>query len=265
MLLPGVTSMNLEPVLAHYAEHGWASLGRVLSEGGLETLRSRAIELMLGRVMYPGMFFQMDSATGRHEDAPLGLGWQGPSLSYRKLEKLELDPFFREWVVNPLHERIARAQIDGAVALYRCILFNKAAAGGSDIPWHQDGGRLWGLSEDPHLQIWTALDDAPIEGGCLEVVSGSHAWGLATPLGGVVPPDRVAQAGVGALTLALPATAGESIMVHNLLWHRSQRTRTGKRRLGLSACYMSAQTRCLRKKRTPRQFFPAFAAERHTS
>ena len=26
----------------------------------------------------------------------------------------------------------------------------------------QDGGRLWGLSRDPELQIWTALDDAPL-------------------------------------------------------------------------------------------------------
>jgi hypothetical protein len=258
MLLPDVASVDLAPVLAHFAEHGWARLGRVVSDEGLERLRARAVELMLGRVVHPGMFFQMDSPTGRHEDAPLGLGWQGPSLGYRKLEKLELDPCFLEWIRNPLHERVARARIDGPIALYRCILFNKAAAGGSDIPWHQDGGRLWGLSEDPHLQIWTALDDAPLDGGCLEVVSGSHAWGLATPLGGVVPPDRVHAAGADSRALALPAVAGESLLVHNLLWHRSKRTKSGKRRLGLSVCYMSAATRCLRKKRAPRQFPVAF-------
>ncbi|MBL8952636.1 MAG: phytanoyl-CoA dioxygenase family protein [Myxococcaceae bacterium] len=223
-------------------------------------LSARADDLMLGRVVYPGMFFQMDSATGRHEDAPLGQGWQGPSLGYRKLEKLELDPLFREWIRNPLYEQIARRRIAGAVALYRCILFNKAAAGGSDIPWHQDGGKLWGLSEEPHLQLWTALDDAPLDGGCLEVLSGSHHWGLATPLGGVVPADRVEEKQADAHALALPAVAGESILVHNMVWHKSRRTLTGRRRLGLSICFMSASTRCLRKKRAPRQFFPAFAA-----
>ena len=258
MLTPEALELELSGPLRHFEEHGWARLGRVMSDAALVALRERAEDLMLGRVTYPGMFFQMDSATGRHEDAPLGKGWQGPSLGYRKLEKLELDARFLEWIRNPLYERVARARIEGPIALYRCILFNKAAPGGSDIPWHQDGGRLWGLSEDPHLQLWTALDDAPLDGGCLEVVPGSHRWGLATSLGGVVPADQVDQRGAEARALALPAAAGESIMVHNLLWHGSKRTHTGRRRLGLSVCYMSAATRCLRKKRAPRQFFAAF-------
>jgi hypothetical protein len=250
--------VSLDAVLEHFEQHGWARLGRVMDDATIAALSARAEDLMLGRVVYPGMFFQMDSPTGRHEDAPLGLGWQGPSLGYRKLEKLELDPLFLQWIKNPLYERIARRRIAGPIALYRCILFNKAAAGGSDIPWHQDGGKLWGLSEDPHLQLWTALDDAPLDGGCLEVVSGSHAWGLATELGGVVPDDRVAAAQAEARAVPLPAVAGETIMVHNMLWHRSKRTRTGNRRLGLSVCFMSAATKCMRKKRAPRQFFAAF-------
>ncbi len=265
LLVRGAEELDLSEPLRHFERHGWARLGRVMSDEGLKLLRERAEDLMLGRVTWPGMFFQMDSPTGRHEDAPLGLGWQGPSLGYRKLEKLELDPRFLEWLRNPLYERVARARIEGPVALYRCILFNKAAPGGSDIPWHQDGGRLWGLSEDPHLQLWTALDDAPLDGGCLEVVSGSHAWGLATSLGGVVPQDRVEEKQAEANALALPAVAGETILVHNMLWHRSKRTRTGKRRLGLSVCFMSAATRCLRKKRAPRQFFPAFPAATQAS
>src|SRR5262249_1899196 len=142
-----VRAVNLDAALEHFERHGYARLGRVMDDGTLAALRQRAEDLMLGRLTYPGMFFQMDSPTGRHEDAPLGLGWQGPSLGYRKLEKLELDPLFLAWIRNPLHEQIARRRIEGPIALYRCILFNKAAEGGSDIPWHQDGGKLWGLSE----------------------------------------------------------------------------------------------------------------------
>lgn len=265
MLRPEASSVDLDAALAHFEEHGWARLGRTMTDEALRLLGERADELMLGRVVYPGMFFQMDSATGRHEDAPLGEGYVGPSLGYRKLEKLELDPRFLEWIRNPLFERVARRRISGPVALYRCILFNKAAPGGSDIPWHQDGGKLWGLSEDPHLQLWTALDDAPLDGGCLEVVSGTHLLGLATALGGVVPQDRVLEQRAAERAVPLPAVAGETILVHNLVWHRSQRTRTGKRRLGLSVCFMSAATRCLRKKRAPRQFFTAFPAERQAS
>ena len=41
----------------------------------------------------------------------------------------------------------------------------KGADGGTELPWHQDGGSFWGLDRDPELQIWTALDDAPVEAG----------------------------------------------------------------------------------------------------
>jgi len=46
-------------------------------------------------------------------------------------------------------------------------------------------GLFWGSIAIPFSRFWTALDDAPIEGGCVEVVPGSHKAGLATPLGGV--------------------------------------------------------------------------------
>jgi phytanoyl-CoA hydroxylase len=258
MLRAEALTLDVAPVLEHFAEHGYARLGRVLTDEGIAALGERADDLMMGRLTYPGMFFQMDAVNGRYEDAPRGLGWQGPSRDYRKLEKLEMDPRFLEWIRNPLFERIARARIAGPVALYRCIIFNKSAAGSSDIPWHQDGGKLWGLSEDPHLQIWTALDDAPVGGGCLEVLPGSHAGGLVTALGGVVPKEKVEAADAEQRAVALPAVAGESILVHNTLWHRSGKTVLGQRRLGLSICYMTAATRCLRTKRAPRQFFTAF-------
>jgi len=259
LLEPGAEARPLEEVLAHYAEHGYARLGKVLSDDGVLQLRERARSLMLGEITYPGMFFQLDATTGRYEDAPLGLGWQGPSLAYRKLEKLELDPLFLAWLSNPLFGRIAQARVGAEVVLYRALLFNKGeATGGSDIPWHQDGGKLWGLSQDPELQLWTALDDAPENGGCLEVVPGTHRQGLATPLGGVVPPDQVKRVEAEDRRIALPVRAGEALLVHNHLIHRSGRGRPGQQRLAFSACYMSAETRCLRKKKAPRKFLRVF-------
>ncbi|EPX58239.1 hypothetical protein D187_004276 [Cystobacter fuscus DSM 2262] len=264
MLAVDAKTFEITDVLAHYAEHGYARLGRVLDAHGLELLRERADDLMLGRVSYPGFFWQMDAPTGRYEDAPLGLGWQGPSLDYRKLEKLEKDERFLAWMQNPLFERIARALLPpGDISLYRAILFHKGQRGGSEVPWHQDGGKLWGLTRDPELQVWTALDDAPRDGGCLEVVPGSHRWGLATPLGGVVPPDQVAARGAERLGVALPVEAGEVVLLHNYVWHRSGPSRTGQRRRGFSACYMDEATRCVRKKKAPRDFFPLFRAGEH--
>jgi hypothetical protein len=258
LLLPGALDIDLAPILAHYEEHGYARVGPALAPAGIAALRARTDAIMLGEVVYPDLFFQLDTVTGRYEDLQYKKGWEGPSLNYRKVEKLERDPLFFTWIDNPLFERIARARIAGDVAIYRACLFNKAKQGGTVLPFHQDGGVYWGLDRDPDLQIWTALDDAPIEAGCVEVVPGSHKGGLATPLGGRIPDDLVRERGMGDKTIPLPVKAGEVLLLHNYLWHRSGVNRTDAPRRGLTVCYMSAATRCLRRKRAPRVFTRVF-------
>ncbi len=252
------TDEAIAAAIDHYLEHGWARLGRVIPEATLAGLRERADDLMMGRVRIEGMFFQHDAASGRYEDLEHGAGWVGPSLAYRKLEKLERDERFRALIEHPLFERVAHAVIEGPIAIYRAVLFAKAAHGSSPLPWHQDGGRFWGLDRDPTLQIWTALDDAGPTAGCVEVVPRSHLPGLATPLGGVVPDDVIARAGAEAQALPLPARAGEVLLIHNHLWHRSGKNQSGVPRRAFTTCYMSAATRCLRKKRAPRAFVRVF-------
>lgn len=253
MLLPHTETLSLDETFAQYRALGWARLGAIASPAALTALRARAEQLMLGEVVRPGLFFQHDSESGSYDDLPVGRGWQGPSLRYRKLEKLERDPVFAAFIENPLFGRIARAIVGPAVSLCRAVLFTKAARGGTDLPWHQDGGSFWGLTRDPELQIWTALDDAPIEAGCVELVPGSHRTGLATPLGGVIPDDVVARAGVTSRSVLVPARAGEALLIHNHCWHRSGRNATGAQRRALTVCLMDAATRCTRR-RAPRQF-----------
>jgi phytanoyl-CoA hydroxylase len=256
---PGI---DLEAVLSRYREHGFARVGRVFDEARLAPLRERAEAIMLGQVAYPGLFFQHDTTTGRYEDLEYKKGYIGPSRHYRKIEKLEKDPLFWRLVCHPLFESIARAWIPGEIAIYRAVLFNKPALGGTVLPWHQDGGSYWGLDRNPTLQIWTALDSAPIDSGCLEVIPGSHRDGLATPLGGVIPAHVLALRDIERERTHVPAEAGEVVLIHNHLWHGSGVNRTAQPRRGVTICYMSAETRCLRKKRSPRQFVRVFDRER---
>ena len=258
MLAVSAAQLPLAAALDDFARLGYARLGRVVSDETLAALGARVDDLMLARVRHDGMFFQHDAASGRYEDLTFGAGWQGPSHDYRKIEKLELDPLFAAYIANPLHERIARALIDGPIALYRAVLFTKSARGGTALPWHQDGGLFWGVAPQPFLQIWTAIDDCPLDGGCLEVVPGSHRAGLATPQGGVITDEALRAGDAEARAVALPAAAGEMILVHNHLWHRSRRSSSGCRRSTLSVCLMTAAARCLRKKRSPRQFLRLF-------
>jgi ectoine hydroxylase-related dioxygenase (phytanoyl-CoA dioxygenase family) len=229
-----------------------------MSEEGLASLRRRADDLMMGRAPDPGLFFQLDTDTGSYRDLVFGRGYQGPSLNYRKIEKLEKDELFLQWLRNRVFQRIADALLGPRSVIYRAVLMNKASTGGTVLPWHQDGGLFWGLDHDPKLQIWTALDDTPAEAGAVEVVGGSHLGGLATPLGGVIPDPIVRARGAERASVPLAARAGEVLLLHNYVWHRSLVNRTGYPRRAFSVCYMSADTKCTRKKRAPRQFFPAF-------
>ena len=261
MLLPGVADKDLALVLAHYAEHGWARLGRVATDETLDDLRARADAIMLGQVTYPGLFFQIDAPTGRYDDLTYGKGYEGPSLAYRKIEKLEKDPIYRAWLENALFGRIARAVLgDHGVAIYRAVLFAKGSQGGSALPWHQDAGVFWGLDRDPCLQIWTALDHVPLESGPVEVVDRSHLRGLATPLGGVVPHNVLARHDAESSAMAIPARAGEALLIHNYLWHRSGMNHTGKPRRAFTVCYLDARTQCRRTRRAPREFVRVFGA-----
>ncbi len=258
MLLAGVSDLDLDAPLAHFAEHGWARLGVVATADALEAMRARCDDVMLGRVCYPDLFFQLDTTTGNYDDLTYGRGWEGPNLNYRKVEKLEVDPIFRAWIENALFERVARRLIEGDIAIYRALVFAKGSSGGTVLPWHQDGGKFWGVDRDPELQIWTALDDAPIDSGCVEVIDASHTRGLVTPIGGRVPQAFVEADHAEERAMPLPARAGEAILIHNHLWHRSRLNATGRPRRAFTVCYMSAATQCLRKKKAPRKFVRVF-------
>jgi hypothetical protein len=254
-MLEGLTQhLDLGPSLTHFATHGYARLGPVLSAEGAQALAERADALMLGEVCHPGLFFQHDSSSGAYEDLRYGAGFIGPSLAYRKLEHLEMDPLFAAWIENTLFHRIARAVLGDKISLYRAVLWNKVAGGGMPLPWHQDDGNFWGIDRPPRLQIWTALDDIPVTSGCVRVLPGSHHAGLATPQGGTVPAPMLSKAEVDRRAVSLPSRAGEALLLHNHVWHSSGPNRTEHPRRAFSVSYLHAETRCLRKKRAPRQF-----------
>lgn len=253
MLARAVEDGEIRAAIETWRADGFAHLPGVASEETIVALRGRAQALVAGTVVGDGLFFQPDTPSGRYEDLVFGSGYAGPDVDYRKIEKLERDSAFRAWLENPLFARIAYQVLGTPVRLYRATLFSKAAHRGTDLPWHQDGGQFWGLDRDPELQLWTALDDASVAAGCLTVLPSSHRAGLATPLGGIVP-QRCLDAVDLSAELSLPVKAGDVLLLHNYLWHRSGPNRTAQPRRAFSVSLLEAATQCLRKKRAPRVF-----------
>jgi hypothetical protein len=135
---------------------------------------------MLGNVRLPEpMLFQLcPSAADLPQFAEHGGAqtkvWKGPTLRYRKVQDLEQDELYRAYMAAPIFRslcaRIIEAPAD-RVSLYRTMFFNKPAASGVLINWHQDGNPAptsgWGLTIAPRVTVWTALDRCTVANGAL--------------------------------------------------------------------------------------------------
>jgi hypothetical protein len=213
----------------------------------LRKLQDRIDLIMLGKadVDYDKLLMQLDSATGAYEDAgEQSLGFKGATLEYRKIQELERDPVFLEYLIDPVFRDIcARTYGEKTpVALFRAMFMNKPANRGTFLPWHQD--RWTALDRDPQITLWTAMDPATQMNGCVQVVPGSHRHGLINPThasgflskaqaAAICTPDRIVH---------LELEPGEVVLLHNYLLHASDINRSAQSRRAFSVCYMEAAT-----------------------
>ena len=229
-----------------YQELGYLKIGR-LDQEHLRKLQARINAIMLGHadVPYDRLLMQLDSSTGAYEDAgEQSLGFKGPTLDYRKIQELEHYAVFRDYLLEPIFEDIC-SRTYGAnvpVALFRAMFMNKPAHRGTFLPWHQD--RWTALDRDPQITLWTALDPATKENGCVQVVPRSHLHGLINPThpsgflskaqsAAICTPDRIVH---------LELEPGEIVLLHNYLLHASDINRSAQSRRAFSVCYMEAST-----------------------
>ena len=124
------------------------------------------------------------------------------------------------------------------LVVWNSVLMHKAPGDG-EIPWHQDQDFHY-LDPDVGLAVWLALDDTSRDNGCLELIPGTHRDVLPS-----VPrtrPDEFDSHVDTAHVADRPAfpielRAGEFLLFHNKLLHRSAANHSSTRRLGLAARY----------------------------
>jgi polysaccharide pyruvyl transferase WcaK-like protein len=227
-----------------YDETGYLRLGRLLDPDALGALQARLDDIMLGRVRHPTLRMQRDTG-GAYDELPEALaGELEATLVYRKVQGLEVDPLFLALLRHPIFREIsARHYGDHAsVSLFRAMMMNKPAGQGTYLPWHQDGGDVWKLDRDPLVTIWVALDDATLANGCLQVVPGTHRLGLLSRYGSTISDDHAAKHCPPEAITHLEVAAGEALLLHNWLIHRSDVNRTAQPRRAFTACYMDGRT-----------------------
>lgn len=238
--------MLTEQQLQQWTDQGYVRLGQVMTTAQLHALSERIDAIMLGDVIYDGMFFQLDSETGDYGDLKFQNGWQGPSLNYRKIQDLERDPLFLEYLQHRVFRELTRQLVAEEISVFRAMFMNKPAHRGTVLPYHQDGGSQWQLDREQFVTVWTALDDATIENGCVQIVPGSHKLGLLSERGHTITPEQEAAYAPDEQSIYLEAKAGEAILLHNYVLHRSGVNTIERPRRAFSVVYMEAATRRLR-------------------
>src|SRR5690606_29841875 len=108
------------------------------------------------------------------------------------------------------------------VRLFHDHAICKPVRGSGSIPWHQDSA-YWPLDR-VGLSLWTPTDDVEIEGGCLEVLAGSHRDGPGAPQDFLA--DRSPIAEDDPRRVLLPVAAGATVALSGLTWHRSAPNRS---------------------------------------
>jgi|GEM_PF-979242 len=129
------------------------------------------------------------------------------------------EPPFAALLGDPRLWQTARAGLAQAGArLLHDHVIDKPRAGLNDtIPWHQDA-TFWPVDRSG-LSCWLPFVDVGPNGGCLEVVAGSHRWGVGAPADFIARPRS--QFPSDARFVRLPAKAGSIVVLDGLTWHRS--------------------------------------------
>lgn len=226
---------------AAFAARGWIVLRGVVPERDLVAM-NRAFDSLIGPSDASGGVVQRPHAS--HADAT----------------------FLRH-----LHGGVAAiaCELLGArsVQLLQDALLLKPAARAGSVALHQDYSYTGYLDWPSGLAVGLALTDATVDSGCLNVVDGSHAWGLvgglhlfASGLAGdldarLTPAQR---ARVAEATIPLEVRAGDVTIHHCLTLHGSGGNTSARPRKTVITHLIDGDSRVLRDRLPPgaEPYFP---------
>ena len=229
-----------------YEQQGYVMLGRLLDDEQVAAMQRRIDAIMLGEadVDYDRMVMQLEGEAGEYDQAgDQSRGFKKPTLYYRVVYGLEYDPLFLAYLQRAVFRHICErvyGPID--ISTYRAFVMNKPAHGGSNLQWHQDRWNF--LKPDPLITVWTALDAATAANGCVQIIPGSHRWGVINPdnPAGFLTTQQMAEHCEQAEQVHVELAAGDVALLHNWLLHRSGANESDQPRRGLSVCYMDRRT-----------------------
>ncbi|MDX1683539.1 MAG: phytanoyl-CoA dioxygenase family protein [Phycisphaeraceae bacterium] len=140
----------------------------------------------------------------------------------RRLRKIggiaDHSPAFNHLMRNPRILNLLHHLLGERLNLFRDVVMMKPARVGREKPWHQDSV-YWPWRPMQLISVMTALDDATVKNGCMQVIPGTHKQER-QHYGDELRLDIDAEEQKKAVYV--PLAAGDTLFFHSLLLHASE-------------------------------------------
>jgi phytanoyl-CoA hydroxylase len=142
----------------------------------------------------------------------------------RKIEQTrDFSVLFKDLAAHPKLIPVVKALIGEDLLLFRSTLMLKPAFHGSAHAFHQDSA-YWPMDPPSLVTVSLALTESTPENGCIQVIPGSHRWGM-KEWGLIAQDTEKAQANRNDIdtsgAIEAPLKAGSVVMFHSLTVHGS--------------------------------------------
>jgi phytanoyl-CoA hydroxylase len=197
---------------AFFAEHGWLVVRDAVA-------RQRVTELERA----------VDAIYGAWPPVPTGLVWELAGVSRMSAT---IAAHAQDAAIG---QRVAEVLGCARVKLLQDTVLVKAARIGGPVAWHQDHTYTGYLEPARAVSVRLALTDCHRDNGCLEVISGSHTWGLIGDVRALTESHVADALGPAAAhwqerVAALELAPGDISIHHCLTLHKSRDNRSAHAR-----------------------------------
>lgn len=220
-----------------YKDQGYVILENFLDPAALKTLLNeldRLVEEKAKNLTKDEGGFNLEKVHKNGEINSFGGEPVGQGILRKIQEITSYSPLFRDFIHGDKMLDLVQDLIGDTIFYHSSKLMFKPARHGGVKPWHQDYA-YWASTKPEQVTTWIALDDATPENGCMQLIPGSHKWGLVKHGKQElqldlkdVPQDKVKIA---------PMKAGSILCFHVLTMHYSGPNTSDKSRRALIADY----------------------------
>lgn len=183
-----------------YAENGFVCISSLVNGSALNTLHSAWTSLT--------DYYARDLCVERTR-------YLAEITQWRDVWKVKTE-FFKV-LENPL-SGVARwgFELPGTRLLHDQIIRKSGMSGNGEVPWHQDS-MYWPVDRTG-CATWMSTSDVDVDCGCLEVIAGSHLQGSNAAVDFLNDSIYFDDEKI----TAVPAKAGDVVLMDSRVWHRTQ-------------------------------------------